>query len=99
MELCQMIIDNCAQQQIYKDFFGLVDQYDIIHRLDNIKLKYFQGLFPRNNLKNIRFSINFFTSIDLDELTNELRDLLKIHSTTGTYSQTKQQGKKQIENT
>ncbi|CAF1448662.1 unnamed protein product [Rotaria sp. Silwood1] len=70
-------------------FLGLTK---LNHRLIN-------PLFPRNNLKNTRFSINFFKSIGLDELTNELRDLLKIHSTTGTYSQTKQQGKKQIENT
>ncbi|CAF5064316.1 unnamed protein product [Rotaria sp. Silwood1] len=67
--------------------------------LTKLKHHLIDPLFPRNNLKNTRFSINFFKSIGLDELTNELRDLLKIHSTTGTYSQTKQQGKKQIENT
>ncbi|CAF1390163.1 unnamed protein product [Rotaria sordida] len=34
--------------------------------------EYFQGLFPRDNPKNTKFSINFFASIGLDGLTNEL---------------------------
>ena len=59
MELCQMILDNCAQQRTYERFFGLLgqrfcllkkefvecfekvfqDQYEIVHRLENVKLR------------------------------------------------------------
>ena len=35
------------------------------------------GLFPRDNPRNMRFAINFFTSIGLGLLTEELRDLLR----------------------
>jgi pre-mRNA-splicing factor CWC22 len=162
MELCQMILDSCAQQRTYERFFGLLgqrfcllkkeyvecfekvfqDQYEIVHRLENVKLRnvakffahllvtdaiswgvlrcirlteedttsssrvyiknlflelaeflglaklnnrltdptlveYFEGLFPRDNPKNTRFSINFFTSIGLGGLTDELREFLK----------------------
>ncbi|XP_069356584.1 pre-mRNA-splicing factor CWC22 homolog [Maniola hyperantus] len=37
----------------------------------------FSGIFPRDNPKNTRFSINFFTSIGLGGLTDELREHLK----------------------
>ncbi|XP_021929465.1 pre-mRNA-splicing factor CWC22 homolog [Zootermopsis nevadensis] len=37
----------------------------------------FEGLFPRDDPKNTRFSINFFTSIGLGGLTDELREHLK----------------------
>ncbi|CAF1200519.1 unnamed protein product [Adineta steineri] len=164
MELCQMILDSCAQQRTYERFFGLLgqrfcllkkeyvecfekvfqDQYEIVHRLENVKLRnvakffahllvtdaiswgvlrcislteedttsssrvyiknlflelceflgltklnnrltdptlteYFEGLFPRDNPKNTRFSINFFTSIGLGGLTDELREFLRVN--------------------
>lgn len=31
--------------------------------------KYFEGMFPRNHPKNIKFAINFFTAIGLGALT------------------------------
>lgn len=37
----------------------------------------FSGLFPRDNPRNTRFAINFFTSIGLGGLTDGLRDHLK----------------------
>lgn len=37
----------------------------------------FDGLFPRDNPHNTRFAINFFTSIGLGGLTDELREHLK----------------------
>ncbi|XP_012260342.2 pre-mRNA-splicing factor CWC22 homolog isoform X1 [Athalia rosae] len=37
----------------------------------------FEGLFPRDDPKNTRFAINFFTSIGLGGLTDELREHLK----------------------
>jgi pre-mRNA-splicing factor CWC22 len=45
--------------------------------LDETLLEYFAGLFPKDNLKNTRFSINFFTSIGLGALTVEMRDFLQ----------------------
>ncbi|MFS7960543.1 hypothetical protein Hanom_Chr08g00704321 [Helianthus anomalus] len=41
----------------------------------------FESIFPRDNLKNTRFSINLFTSIGLCGITEELRGYLKsMHS-------------------
>jgi|APCry1669190591_1035303.scaffolds.fasta_scaffold73545_1 pre-mRNA-splicing factor CWC22 len=37
----------------------------------------FSGLCPRDNLRHTRFSINFFTSIGLGALTDDLRAFLK----------------------
>ncbi|XP_071686999.1 uncharacterized protein [Rutidosis leptorrhynchoides] len=37
----------------------------------------FESLFPRDNPKNTRFSINFFTSIGLGGITENLREYLK----------------------
>ncbi|XP_075036607.1 pre-mRNA-splicing factor CWC22 homolog [Mixophyes fleayi] len=161
-ELCNMILDCCAQQRTYEKFFGLLagrfcllrkeymeafecifkEQYDTIHRLETNKLRnvakmfahllytdsipwsvlecinlseetttsssrifvkiffqelceymglpklnarlkdmtlqpFFQGLLPMDNPKNTRFAINFFTSIGLGGLTDELREHLK----------------------
>lgn len=39
---------------------------------------YFTGLFPKDNPRDTRFSINFFTSIGLGGLTDDLRDFLKL---------------------
>lgn len=39
--------------------------------------EYFEGIFPRDNPRNTRFSINFFTSIGLGGVTDELREHLK----------------------
>lgn len=36
----------------------------------------FEGLFPHDNPKNIRFSINYFTSIGMGALTEEMREYL-----------------------
>ncbi|XP_012062930.1 PREDICTED: pre-mRNA-splicing factor CWC22 homolog [Atta cephalotes] len=39
----------------------------------------FEGLFPRDDPTNTRFAINFFTSIGLGGLTDDLREHLKSH--------------------
>lgn len=36
----------------------------------------FQGVFPKDDIKNIRFSINFFTTIGLGGITTEMRKYL-----------------------
>lgn len=38
---------------------------------------FFSGLFPKDHPKNMRFAINFFTSIGLGPLTEELRNELQ----------------------
>lgn len=40
----------------------------------------FEGLLPRGNPKNTRFAINFFTSIGLSNLTDDLSERLKSRS-------------------
>lgn len=37
----------------------------------------FEGMFPKDNPRNTRFAINYFTSIGLDALTDDLREYLK----------------------
>lgn len=49
---------------------------------DSTLAEFFSGLFPRDNPKNTRFAINFFTSIGLGGLTDELREHLKTASKT-----------------
>ncbi|KAK3767407.1 hypothetical protein RRG08_032085 [Elysia crispata] len=162
VELCNMILDCCAQLRTYEKFFGLlaervcqinkkyikpfqqifVEQYETIHSLETNKLRkvakffahmlhtdaiswgvlsvvklteedmipasriflkilfqelseylgllklnqrlkdstlspFFEGIMPRDNPKNTRFSINFFTTIGLGGLTDDLREHLK----------------------
>lgn len=36
-----------------------------------------EGLFPRDSVENARFAINFFTSIGLGPVTEDLRAFLK----------------------
>ena len=37
----------------------------------------FEGIFPNDNPRNIRFSINYFTSIGMGAITEQMRELLK----------------------
>ncbi|MCJ1325155.1 pre-mRNA-splicing factor cwc22 [Thelotrema lepadinum] len=37
----------------------------------------FEGIFPRDNARNIRFSINYFTSIGMGAITEDMRQRLK----------------------
>ena len=48
---------------------------------------FFEGLFPKDNPKNTRFAINFFTSIGLGGLTDNLRDFLKTGKTVAANSE------------
>lgn len=43
---------------------------------DDILQPNLEGLFPRDNPKNIRFSINYFTSIGMGPLTEDMRERL-----------------------
>ena len=44
---------------------------------DPIMQDSFEGIFPKDNPKNTRFAINFFTSIGLGGITDSLREYLK----------------------
>jgi pre-mRNA-splicing factor CWC22 len=39
--------------------------------------EYYEGVFPKDNPRNTRFAVNFFTSIGLGGLTDGLREHLK----------------------
>ncbi|RVE50353.1 hypothetical protein evm_005019 [Chilo suppressalis] len=75
--------DTTSSSRIYiKILFQELAEYMGLKKLnDRLKdptLQYaFSGIFPRDNPKNTRFSINFFTSIGLGGLTDELREHLK----------------------
>ncbi|KAH7418271.1 armadillo-type protein [Cadophora sp. MPI-SDFR-AT-0126] len=43
---------------------------------DNALRPYFDGIFPRDNPRNTRFSINYFTSIKMGPVTEEMREYL-----------------------
>lgn len=53
--------------------------------MDNLKKKlndeslkpHLENLFPKDSVQNARFSINFFTSIGLGAITEELREFLQ----------------------
>jgi len=44
---------------------------------DEILRPYFEGLFPHDNPRNTRFSINYFTSIGMGAVTEEMREYLQ----------------------
>jgi pre-mRNA-splicing factor CWC22 len=39
--------------------------------------EWYKGMFPRDNVRNTRYAINFFTSIGLGPLTDDLREFQK----------------------
>ncbi|XP_011192434.2 pre-mRNA-splicing factor CWC22 homolog isoform X1 [Zeugodacus cucurbitae] len=75
--------DTTSSSRIFiKILFQELAEYMGLGKL-NIKLKdevlteSLAGLFPKDNPRNTRFAINFFTSIGLGGLTDELRQFLK----------------------
>lgn len=44
---------------------------------DESLAQYLSGIFPKDNVQNARFAINFFTSIGLGAVTEDLREFLK----------------------
>ena len=44
---------------------------------DDALRPYFEGLFPHGNARNMRFSINYFTSIGMGAVTEEMREYLQ----------------------
>ncbi|RLN10315.1 hypothetical protein BBJ28_00025327, partial [Nothophytophthora sp. Chile5] len=63
--LCQELSEHLGMKTLKERF------------LDEIMQTTFAGIFPKDNPRNTRFAINFFTSIGLGGLTTELREYLK----------------------
>lgn len=77
--------DTTSSNRIFiKILFQELSEYMGLSKL-NLRVKdvtlqqAFEGLFPRDDPKNTRFAINFFTSIGLGGLTDDLREHLKSH--------------------
>ncbi|KAK6260869.1 Initiation factor eIF-4 gamma [Theobroma cacao] len=75
--------DTTSSSRIFiKILFQELSEHLGIRRLnerlsDPTMLDSFESIFPRDNPKNTRFSINFFTSIGLGGITENLREYLK----------------------
>lgn len=63
--LCQELSEHMGMKKLKERF------------LDPIMEQTFSGVFPKDNPRNTRFAINFFTSIGLGGLTTELREYFK----------------------
>lgn len=63
--LCQELSEHMSLKTLKERFMD-----DIMHET-------FAGVFPKDNPRNTRFAINFFTSIGLGGLTTDLREFLK----------------------
>lgn len=63
--LIQDIVEALGMKEVQKRF------------KDEMMRSYFQGIFPMDNPRNTRFSINYFTSIGMGGLTEEMREQLK----------------------
>lgn len=63
----------CLQE--LSEYLGMVK---LNERLQEPSLQeYFSGIFPQDSMQNMRFSINFFTSIGLGGITDRQRELYK----------------------
>ncbi|CAK9833099.1 Pre-mRNA-splicing factor CWC22 homolog [Anthophora retusa] len=77
--------DTTSSNRIFiKILFQELSEYmglsKLNQRVKDVTLQHaFEGLFPRDDPKNTRFAINFFTSIGLGGLTDDLREHLKSH--------------------
>ncbi|GMI78651.1 hypothetical protein like AT1G80930 [Hibiscus trionum] len=75
--------DTTSSSRIFiKILFQELSEHLGIRRLnellsDPMMMDSFESIFPRDNPKNTRFSINFFTSIGLGGITENLREYLK----------------------
>ncbi|KAK8476137.1 hypothetical protein V6N11_013970 [Hibiscus sabdariffa] len=75
--------DTTSSSRIFiKILFQELSEHLGIRRLnerlsDPTMMDSFESIFPRDNPKNTRFSINFFTSIGLGGITENLREYLK----------------------
>ncbi|KAI9734530.1 MAG: pre-mRNA-splicing factor cwc22 [Cirrosporium novae-zelandiae] len=63
---------------LFQDLAEALGMKKLVERLkDDILRPSFEGIFPKDEPRNIRFSINYFTSIGMGVLTEEMREYLK----------------------
>ncbi|CAG8540225.1 5037_t:CDS:2 [Acaulospora morrowiae] len=63
---------------LFEELCGTLGMVKLKERLkDETMQEYYIGLFPKDNPRNTRFAINYFTSIGLGILTDELREHLQ----------------------
>ena len=63
---------------LFQDLAEALGMVKLQERLkDDILRPSYDGIFPTDNPRNTRFSINYFTSIGMGALTEEMRDYLK----------------------
>ena len=63
---------------LFQDLAETLGLRKLNERLQDPELLHaYEGIFPRDSAKNTRFGINFFTSIGLGGVTDELREYLK----------------------
>lgn len=41
--------------------------------------EFYSGLFPLENMNDLRFAINYYTTIGLGQVTEEMREVLNLH--------------------
>ncbi|RKF83656.1 Pre-mRNA-splicing factor cwc22 [Golovinomyces cichoracearum] len=62
---------------LFEDLVEVMGMPKLQARLtDDVLRPYFEGIFPKDNPRNTRFSINYFTSIKMGPLTEEMREYL-----------------------
>jgi pre-mRNA-splicing factor CWC22 len=63
---------------LFQDLSEAMGMTKLQGRLKDDALRpYFEGLFPHDNPRNTRFSINYFTSIGMGAVTEEMREFLQ----------------------
>ena len=67
----KIVIQEMAEAMGIAKLKHRFDTHDEEHKL------WYSGMFPKDNVRNTRYAINFFTSIGLGPLTDDLREFLK----------------------
>ncbi|KAL5604520.1 hypothetical protein BROUX41_002475 [Berkeleyomyces rouxiae] len=62
---------------LFQDIAEIIGMKKLRERLaDPHMQQYYDGIFPRDSPRNVRFAINYFTSIGMGPITEDLRDYL-----------------------
>ncbi|CAF1574935.1 unnamed protein product [Rotaria magnacalcarata] len=70
--------DTTSSSRVYmKNLFLELAESIAFSLFSRTLVEYFDGLFPRNDPKKTRFSINFFTSIGRSDLTDDLQEFIR----------------------
>lgn len=59
------------------EHLGMVKLRERFETNDPSNIHWYEGMFPKDNIRNTKYAINFFTSIGLGPLTDNLREYLK----------------------